>query len=87
MVKKRLYRLNEQDVLCYYESNPKSNKTIRKYYLRWRTCQKRPEQCDESECITRKERLLWNGKRLTLILDHINGDNHDCTPENLQLVL
>ena len=86
MVEKRRYLLNEQDVLRYYQSNPRKNSTIRPYYLRWRERQNCPEQCDQPGCITRKEPLVWNGKPLPLILDHINGDNHDCRAENLQLV-
>ena len=29
---------------------------------------------------------FWNGQKLTLILDHIDGDSTNCHPENLRLV-
>ena len=34
-------------------------------------------------CATANE---WNGKPLTLEIDHLNGDAHDCRPENLRFL-
>ena len=45
-----------------------------------------PERCDNPECIFNTEPLVWNGKKLNLILDHINGVNGDNGPKNLQFL-
>lgn len=38
------------------------------------------------ECTICGQSPIWNGKRLTMILDHINGDKHDNRLENLRLI-
>lgn len=41
---------------------------------------------DDSKCEICGQTKLWHGKELTLILDHINGDNHDNQISNLRWV-
>jgi hypothetical protein len=41
---------------------------------------------DDSKCEICGQNKLWNGKELTLILDHINGDNHDNRLFNLRWI-
>ena len=40
----------------------------------------------EYKCSICGQEPIWNGKTLTLTLDHINGDNHDDRLENLRWV-
>lgn len=40
----------------------------------------------EYKCAICGQEPFWNGKAMTLILDHINGDNHDDRLENLRWV-
>jgi hypothetical protein len=43
-------------------------------------------RCDNSECHFHTNPLVWNGKPLTPILDHIDGVNTDNRPERLRLL-
>ena len=73
------------EVLCFSEqSKPRS--TVRKYYYEWREIQKKPLQCDNESCQLHTKPLTWNDKKLTLILDHINGNQKDNRHENLRLL-
>ncbi len=71
-----------------YTSRPRSNGTARKHYLRWRKCQQPPipERCDNEQCPFNLGPLIWNGKPLPLILEHVNGVNSDNRPSNLRLL-
>ena len=65
----------EENVFC--ENSTASQKTLRTFYIK-----KYPmEKC--SICGLEAQ---WNGKPLTLILDHVNGFNHDNREENLRWV-
>lgn len=60
-----------------YGSNVSSNNLKKKLYnagLKQRRC----EKCGQGE--------EWNGERMSLILDHINGDPKDNSRENLRIV-
>ena len=55
-----------------------SQKTLRKYY--------KQGNFTVYQCSICGQRPIWNGKELTLILDHINGNNRDDRLENLRWV-
>ena len=67
---------NEENIFIKYSSASQS--TLRRWYLKGNYT---PYIC--SIC---KLDPFWQGKPLTLILDHINGENHDDRLENLRLV-
>lgn len=72
----RKRRLTESDVFCYPSLADQT--TLRKYVLRsglW-----------EYKCAICGNDGVWNGKPLSLTLDHINGDNKDNRKENLRWV-
>ena len=62
----------------FIENSTADQKTLRKYY----------HQGDYTPyvCSICGQEPFWNGKELTLILDHINGKNHDDRLENLRWV-
>lgn len=44
-----------------------------------------PYHCSVTDCmLSLEDKLIWNGKQITLDLDHINGDNTDNRLENLR---
>lgn len=46
-----------------------------------------PYQCSIEICpLSDPENLIWNGKEITLDLDHVNGDNLDNRLENLRFL-
>ncbi|MFN0019440.1 MAG: hypothetical protein ACKVP0_14335 [Pirellulaceae bacterium] len=61
---------------------------MRRFYLRWRAEQKPPLplRCDNPECKFHTAPLTWNGKPLTLILDHRFGNRTDNRPKVLWLL-
>lgn len=77
----------QSDVLAY-RSGGRSQATVRRHYLRWREEQypPLPYRCDNVDCHFCTNPLIWNGKELSLILDHINGNNSDNRPRNLRLL-
>lgn len=44
------------------------------------------EISDDSKCQICGQSKIWNGKSLTMILDHIDGDNHNNIEENLRWI-
>lgn len=66
----------EENVFC--ENSTASQKTLRTWYLK----------CNYTEykCSICGQEPIWMGKELTLILDHINGQNKDNRLENLRWV-
>jgi len=82
-----LFKLKQSEVLRYQKGR-RSQDTVRRHYIKWRLEQKPPvsERCDNPECIFNTEPLVWNRKKLKLVLDHINGVNGDNRPKNLQFL-
>lgn len=80
-------RLEQDKVLCYEEGR-RSQSTIRRHYIKWRSEQKPPVplRCDNPGCMFYNSQLVWNGIELKLILDHRNGVNGDNRPKNLQFL-
>ena len=71
-----------------YSSGGTSQATVRRHYLRWRAEQSPPlpDRCDNVGCHFHTNPLIWNGKELPLILDHIQGNNADNRPRSLRLL-
>jgi transposase-like protein len=44
----------------------------------------RPDRCDNEACKFFSEPLIWNGKPVKPILDHINGNSKDSSESNLR---
>ena len=80
-------KLRESDVLRY-QPGRRNQSTVKRFYLQWRAEQKQPIpiRCDVPDCIFHTKPLIWNGKELKPILDHINGVSGDNRPENLRLL-
>lgn len=77
-----------QNKVLRYSLKGASQGTVRRHYLRWRQKQDPPlpERCDNPLCFFYTNPLIWNGKKIKPILDHINGNNSDNRPKNLQLL-
>lgn len=75
------------DVLIYTGGN-RRGPIVRKAYLKWRQAQTPPlpERCDNPACEFHSGPLVWNGKDLRLILDHVDGVNTNNFPTNLRLL-
>jgi hypothetical protein len=69
-----------------YAPTKASQATIRRLYQRYRIEARLPERCDNAECSFHTKPPTWNGKRLPLTLDHINGVRYDNRPKNLRLL-
>lgn len=67
---------NEQNVFC--QGSTASQATLRRWYQKG--------QYSLYQCSICNLQPFWNGKELTLILDHINGINNDNRLENLRWV-
>ena len=67
---------NEENV--FIENSTVNQTTLRKYYLKGNYTPYKCSICDLEP--------FWQGKELTLILDHINGTNNDDRLENLRWV-
>lgn len=73
---KRPIKRNPSNV--FIENSTADQKTLRKYYLQGRYTSYVCSICGQEP--------IWQNKPLTLILDHINGHNHDDRLENLRWV-
>lgn len=67
-------RTNEE-VFC--ENSEVRQNTLRKRFKK---------KSDDSQCQICGQNKIWNGKPLTMIVDHINGNNHDNRIENLRWI-
>jgi hypothetical protein len=67
-----------------YSRSATSQATVRRQYQRWRAAQGLPIRCDNAGCPFHTEPLLWNGRPLKPILDHVDGNRRDNRPERLR---
>ncbi len=73
-------------VVLKYSATKQAQSTVRRYYLKWRNSQNLPIRCDNVECRFYVDPLVWNGKPLKLILDHVDGNRFDNRPQKLRLL-
>jgi len=59
---------------------------VKRCFNEWRAQQDPPipYRCDNPDCTYHVSKLVWNGKELNLILDHIDGVHGNDNPKNLQ---
>ena len=62
----------------FIENSTADQSTLRRFY--------KNGNYTEYKCSICNQEPFWNGKKLTLILDHVNGKNHDDRLENLRWV-
>ncbi len=76
------------DEVLIYKKERRSQDTVKRYYIKWREQQNPPIplRCDEPNCRYYKEPLIWNGEKIKLVLDHINGVSGDNRPKNLRFL-
>lgn len=67
---------SESNIFC--ENSTACQSTLRRWY--------KNGKYSEYKCSICGQEPIWQGKELTLILDHINGKNHDNRLENLRWV-
>ena len=73
---KRPQKRNKENIFC--KGSTASQHTLRDWYFKGKYTSYICSICGQEP--------VWQGKDLTLILDHINGNNHDNRLENLRCV-
>ncbi len=81
--KKYLYK---QVLRFYPESEEISIPTLSKYYLSWRNENQLPYYCENTRCLLHRENPRWNGKKITLEINHIDASERNWRPKNLRLL-
>lgn len=74
--KKRPIKRNEENVFIL--NSTASQATLRRWYVKGKYTAYKCSICGQEP--------FWNGKELSLTLDHINGNNHDNRLENLRWI-
>jgi hypothetical protein len=75
----------QESVLCY-DPRKRSQRTVRRHYEAWREAHGIPLRCDNDHCAFHKSQLVWNGRPLPLILDHVNSNRFDNRIANLRFL-
>lgn len=80
-------KLPQSEVLRYVGYR-RPAETVRRHFSDWREQQDPPIplRCDIPNCRFHTEPLEWNGARIKVVLDHINGVCGDNRTENLQFL-
>ncbi|WP_081073461.1 HNH endonuclease [Burkholderia stagnalis] len=69
-----------------YSLEKVSQGTIRREYAKWRTEQGLPYRCDNATCSFHDSKLIWDGKPISMILDHIDGNRRNNRTDNLRFL-
>ncbi len=85
-VRSRKQRTLDSDLVLRYSPKPASRSTVRRHYAAWREAHAIQSRCDIETCVYFSSPLFWARKKLPLILDHINGNNRDNSPNNLRYI-
>jgi len=77
-----------KQVLRFYPESEeiRSTSTLSKYYMRWRVENNIPYWCDNNRCILHSLNPKWNGKKIALMVDHIDGVKRNWRDRNLRLL-
>jgi 5-methylcytosine-specific restriction endonuclease McrA len=75
-------------VLIATSGKRKSSYAVKKCFNIWRQNKNPsiPIRCDNKNCYFYNKKLIWNGKPLDIILDHIDGVNSNDNPTNLRFL-
>lgn len=71
-------QIKREEENVFIENSTASQRTLRRWYIKG--------EYTPYHCAICGQEAIWNEKELVLILDHINGKNHDDRLENLRWV-
>src|SRR5260370_36613823 len=73
-------------VLSLQPEKPGNQDTLRRHYCCWRDDRNIPYRCENEGCPLHTPPLIWNGEKITLSLDHKDGQKRNSTPDNLRFL-